>query len=130
MTGQLQTGGETLKCQVRNSPRPSLKPGITSWTGGPGSQVGLPERSQVGRRKPSAKSCWMDGRLTSSWKPCFSGQPENVAWGGDGASPAAVTRLGLKAAHPLPTPLLGRVTQILWLSIFIREMRQEDTRLY
>ncbi|CAI9178309.1 unnamed protein product [Rangifer tarandus platyrhynchus] len=117
MTGQLQTGGEALKCQVRNSPRPSLKPGIASWMGGPGSLIGLPERSQVGRRRPSAKSCWTDGRLTLSWKPCFSGQPENVTQGGDGALPAAVTGLGPKAARLLPTPLLGQVTQILWLSI-------------
>lgn len=79
--------------------------------------IGLPERSQVGRSRPSAKSCWTDGRLTLSWKPCFLGQPENVTRGGDGAPPAAVTGLCPKAARPLPTPLLGRVTQILWLSI-------------
>ena len=107
MTGQLQTGGEVLKCQVRNSPRPSLQPGTASWVGGPGSLIGLPERSQVGRKRPSAKGCWVEGRLTLSWKPCFWGRPENVTRGGHGAPPAAVTGLGPKAARPLPTPLLG-----------------------
>ena len=84
MTGQLQTGGEALKCQVRNPPRPSLKPGTATWVGGLGSLIGLPERSQVVRRRPSAKGCWVGGRLTLSWKPCFSGRPENVTREGTG----------------------------------------------
>ena len=69
----------------------SLKPGIMSWREGQGSLIGLSEWAQVGRSRLPVNSCWMNGRMTSSWKRRFLGQPESFASGDEAAWCCTVT---------------------------------------